>query len=66
MSDFEQVDVRLCRKGESMSLSTEALARSSGRRPWRTVIIWVVALVAAGVLSSQLLGDTLTTESSRN
>ena len=39
---------------------TQALARGSGRRPWRTVIIWVLALVAAVALTSQLLGDALT------
>ncbi|MET0564827.1 MAG: MMPL family transporter [Acidimicrobiia bacterium] len=39
---------------------TQALARGSGRRPWRTVIIWVLALVAALALTSQLLGDALT------
>jgi putative drug exporter of the RND superfamily len=39
---------------------TQTLARGSGRRPWRTVIIWVLALVAAVALTSQLLGDALT------
>ncbi len=39
---------------------TQSLARGSGRRPWRTVIIWVLALVAAVALTSQLLGDALT------
>ncbi|MGH8947529.1 MAG: hypothetical protein ACRDXF_01625, partial [Acidimicrobiia bacterium] len=39
---------------------TQALARGSGRRPWRTVIIWALALVAALALTSQLLGDALT------
>jgi putative drug exporter of the RND superfamily len=45
-----------------MKLSTESLARSAGRRPWQTVIGWVVALLVAGTLSSQLLGDSLTTD----
>jgi putative drug exporter of the RND superfamily len=45
-----------------MKLSTESLARSAGRHPWRTLVVWVVALLAAGVLSSQLLGDALTTD----
>jgi RND superfamily putative drug exporter len=45
-----------------MALGTETLARSSARRPWRTVAIWVVLLIAAGAASSQLLGDALTTE----
>ena len=39
---------------------TQSLARGSARRPWRTVIIWVLALVAAVALTSQLLGDALT------
>ena len=45
-----------------MRLSTESLARSAGRHPWRTLIVWVGALLAAGVLSSQFLGDALTTD----
>ena len=45
-----------------MKLSTESLARSAGRHPWRTLVVWVVALVAAGVLASQFLGDALTTD----
>ncbi len=46
-----------------MKLSTAALAGSSGRHPWRVVSVWVVAFLFAGALSSQLLGDSLTTES---
>jgi putative drug exporter of the RND superfamily len=45
-----------------MKLSTESLARSGGRHPWRTLAVWVVALFAAGVLSSLFLGDALTTD----
>jgi putative drug exporter of the RND superfamily len=45
-----------------MRLSTESLARSGGRHPWRTLVIWVVALLAAGALSSLFLGDALTTD----
>ena len=45
-----------------MRLSTESLARSAGRHPWRTLVVWVVALITAGVLSSQFLGDALTTD----
>ncbi len=44
-----------------MALGTEALARSSATRPWRTVGVWVVVLITAAVLSSQLLGSALTT-----
>ncbi|HET6771490.1 MAG TPA: MMPL family transporter [Actinomycetota bacterium] len=45
-----------------MKLSTESLARSAGRHPWRTLVVWVVALLTAGALSSQFLGDALTTD----
>jgi RND superfamily putative drug exporter len=41
---------------------TETLARASSRRPWVTVGLWVVAIVAAGALSSQLLDGVLTTD----
>ena len=40
---------------------TETLARGSARRPWRTVVTWVLLLVVAVFLTSQLLGDALTT-----
>lgn len=45
-----------------MRLSTESLARSASRHPWRTLVAWVIALLTAGVLSSQFLGDALTTD----
>ncbi len=44
-----------------MSFGPRALAQASARKPWRTIAIWVVLLIGAGVLSSQLLGDALTT-----
>ena len=40
---------------------TEALAKGSARRPWRTVVAWVVLLVVAVALTAQLLDDALTT-----
>jgi len=43
-------------------MGPETLARSIANRPWRTMAIWVVLLVTAGVVSSQFLGDALTTE----
>ncbi len=43
-----------------MALGTEALARASARKPWRTLGIWVALLILAGVASSALLGDALT------
>ena len=45
-----------------MTLSTESLARSAGSHPWRTLVVWIAAFVASGVLSSQFLGDALTTD----
>jgi RND superfamily putative drug exporter len=45
-----------------VSLSTESLARSCARRPWRTVGIWIAVVVLSLVVVAALLGDTLTTE----
>ena len=45
-----------------MNVSTESLARAAGHHPWRTVLVWLGALLAAALLSSQLLGDALTTD----
>ena len=44
-----------------MAIGTEGLARSSAKRPWRTIGIWAMLLISAGVVSSLLLGDVLTT-----
>lgn len=41
--------------------STAGLARLSARRPWRTLGLWVLVLVLAGLAASSL-GDALTTE----
>ena len=46
----------------SMSLSTEALARASSRRPWVTIAVWGVLVLAAGASIATLLSDALTTE----
>jgi RND superfamily putative drug exporter len=35
---------------------TERLACACTRRPWRTVAVWALALVAAGLLTSQFIG----------
>ena len=45
------------------AFSTASLARASARRPWVTIGLWLVALVAAVVLTGALLGDALTTDS---
>ncbi|MGH9281943.1 MAG: MMPL family transporter [Acidimicrobiales bacterium] len=44
-----------------MRLSPQSLARVSSRHPWRTVIAWVVVMVAAGAASGALMGDATTT-----
>jgi RND superfamily putative drug exporter len=41
-------------------LSTQSLARSSSRHPWRTIGIWGLAVLVAGGLISALLGDATT------
>ena len=46
----------------SLDLSTEGLARTSAQHPWRTIGVWLVVIVAAIVLSSAWLSDSLTTE----
>ena len=45
-----------------LNLSTEAIARASGRRPWITIGAWLVVLVASMVLTGTLLGGALTIE----
>ncbi len=42
-----------------MKLSPETLARSSSRHPWRTLSVWLVAIVSMGYVSSLLLGGVL-------
>jgi RND superfamily putative drug exporter len=45
-----------------VSLSTEALARTSGRRPWVVVAAWLVLIAGAVAISGAWLQDALTTE----
>ena len=45
-----------------MKLNPEAIARASSLRPWQVIGVWVVALIAAGALSSSLLASVLTTD----
>jgi trehalose monomycolate/heme transporter len=45
-----------------MKLTTESLARSSSRRPWTTIILWILVIGAAGFISSRFLADALTTD----
>jgi uncharacterized membrane protein YdfJ with MMPL/SSD domain len=47
---------------DGMRISTESLAGASARHPWRTIGLWVLAVVVAFVLIGALLGDALTTE----
>ncbi|HEY3210756.1 MAG TPA: MMPL family transporter [Actinomycetota bacterium] len=42
-----------------MKLSPESLARASSRHPWRTLGVWLVLIVAAGMLSSVGLSGVL-------
>jgi uncharacterized membrane protein YdfJ with MMPL/SSD domain len=41
---------------------TERLARASARRPWRTIVAWLAAMVLAVVAVGAFLGDGLSTE----
>jgi RND superfamily putative drug exporter len=43
-----------------MRLNPEALARASSKHPWRTLIIWIVGIIAMGAISSSLLSGVLT------
>jgi putative drug exporter of the RND superfamily len=45
-----------------VSLTTESLARASSRRPWATLAIWILVIIAAGITSSMLLAGALTTD----
>ena len=45
-----------------MRLTTQSLARASSRRPWLTLGIWILIIAAAGITSSRLLADVLTTD----
>jgi putative drug exporter of the RND superfamily len=45
-----------------MQMATERLARASARRPWITVGVWVVLLVAGILAVSRLLGGVLTND----
>jgi RND superfamily putative drug exporter len=45
-----------------MKLNPETIAGSSGRHPWRVVVVWFVILVTGGFLSATMLGDALTTD----
>jgi RND superfamily putative drug exporter len=49
------------RRGYTMRIGTQSLARTSALHPWRTLGVWVVLVITAGILSSQLLGSALTT-----
>ncbi|UCB42853.1 MAG: MMPL family transporter [Dehalococcoidales bacterium] len=45
----------------ALSLSPQSLARRCARRPWTTIIVWGLILLAAIVLVVTLMGDALTT-----
>ncbi|HEY5386425.1 MAG TPA: MMPL family transporter, partial [Thermoleophilia bacterium] len=45
-----------------MRLSTTTLARGSATRPWLTIGVWVIALVAAGAIIALVLPGSLTAQ----
>jgi RND superfamily putative drug exporter len=45
-----------------MRVNPESIARASSRHPWRTILIWLVVLVTAGIVSGRLMGDALTSD----
>ena len=45
-----------------MRLSTTTLARASARRPWLTLVLWGLALVAAAAIIALVLPGTLTAQ----
>ena len=45
-----------------MALSTQSLARSSSRHPWRTIGLWALAIVVAGAMIGSLKDKALTQE----
>jgi putative drug exporter of the RND superfamily len=56
---------RTRRSGRCADVSLpERLARVSARHPWRTVAVWIVVLVTAGLCSQAFLAGALTTQSS--
>src|ERR687895_1735095 len=48
--------------GRIVKLSTEALARASARHPWRAIVAWLLAMVAAITAVALLLGNGLTAD----
>ena len=44
------------------ALSTRGLARTSARRPWTVIGVWIVIILGAIALNATLLDDALTTE----
>ncbi len=45
-----------------MRLSTTSLARGSARRPWLTIGVWILALLAAGAIIALVLPGSLTAQ----
>jgi putative drug exporter of the RND superfamily len=43
-------------------LSTQSLARTSSRHPWRTIAIWLVVMLGAGYLAGTQLADVLSND----
>ena len=49
-------------RGFPLRLSTESLAVASSRRPWRTVAIWGLVVVASLLVSANLFASAVSTE----
>src|SRR5205807_346824 len=50
------------RRGRTMRISAQGLARTSARHPWRVIGAWIALFVVGGFLTSQLLAGALTTQ----
>src|SRR2546422_1670772 len=48
------------RRGNTMKLNPESVARASSRHPWRTIGAWFLAIVAMGAVTGSLLAGVLT------
>ncbi len=46
----------------AVNLSTEALARASAHRPWRTVWLWIAAVAVGAALAFMFVGSATTNE----
>ena len=45
-----------------MKLNPETLARASSHHPWRTILAWILLVIAMGAVTSQLLEGALSND----